>query len=71
MIGTLPKMPALPIEDDERHSGETDAFIARNREALSRSIRHSRSEAAEGKVSKKDIGSIIVEGRTRHRKKTK
>src|SRR5208282_5382384 len=46
MSGTLPKteMPALPIEDDERHGGDVDAFIDRNREALNDSIRRSRAE---------------------------
>jgi len=71
MSGTLPKteMPALPIEDDERHGDDVDAFIDRNREALNESIRRSRAEVAEGKASTKNIDAIIAEGRARHGKK--
>jgi predicted RNase H-like nuclease (RuvC/YqgF family) len=60
--------PILPIEDDERHSGHVDDYVSRNREALNASIRRSRQEVAEGKVSSKSIETIIAEGRRRHRR---
>jgi hypothetical protein len=61
--------PALPIEDDERHGNDIDAFIARNREVLSVSLRRARREVAEGKTSAKNIDTVIAEGRSRHSKK--
>jgi hypothetical protein len=61
-----PAAPLPPVEDDERHADETDAFITRNRDALNDSLRRSRKEIADGKVSKKTVGEIISEGRARH-----
>jgi predicted RNase H-like nuclease (RuvC/YqgF family) len=58
--------PILPVEDDERHSVHVDDYVSRNRDALNASIRRSRQEAAEGKVSSKSIDAIIAEGRRRH-----
>jgi hypothetical protein len=63
-----PPVPTLPIEDDERHRDEVDAFIVRNRDALNKSLRKSRREVAEGKVSRKNIETIVAEGRARHGK---
>jgi predicted RNase H-like nuclease (RuvC/YqgF family) len=69
MASKLKKAPAgapLSVEDDERHSDQVDDYISRNRDALNESIRKSRKELAEGKVSKKSISDIIAEGRRRH-----
>ncbi|HEY2071420.1 MAG TPA: hypothetical protein VGG48_17815 [Rhizomicrobium sp.] len=54
----------LPTEDDAR----TDAFIARNRDALNASIRQARHEVAEGKTSTKSMDDIIAEGLKRRGK---
>ncbi len=62
--------PDIAIEDDERHSGDVDGYIARNRDALNASIKKSRSEIAKGKISKKSIDDIIAEGHKRFSKKT-
>jgi predicted RNase H-like nuclease (RuvC/YqgF family) len=59
-------VPALPVEDDERHTHEVEEFVSRNRDALNESITRSRKEVAEGKFSTKTIDDIIVEGRKRH-----
>jgi len=59
-------MPPLPSEDDEDRA-EAAEYIARNRDALNASIRRSRQEVAEGKVSSKSIDQIIADGRRRHR----
>jgi len=56
----------LLIEDDERHRDQVDGYIARNRDALNESIRRSRREFAEGKISSKTFDDIIAEGRKRH-----
>jgi hypothetical protein len=61
------KAATLPIESDERDRDQVDAFVARNREAIDASIRQSRQELAEGKVSKRTVDDIIAEGRGRHR----
>ncbi|HEX5280479.1 MAG TPA: hypothetical protein VFW28_10395 [Micropepsaceae bacterium] len=58
--------PPLAIEADERHREDVDNYISRNRDALNSSIRKSRREIAEGKVSSKSLDSIIAEGRQRH-----
>jgi hypothetical protein len=55
----------IAIEDDERHSGDVDSYIARNRGALNSSIKKSRAEIAKGKTSTKSIENIITEGCTR------
>lgn len=57
--------PDVAIEDDERHSGNVDAYIARNRTALNASIKKSRAEIAKGKASMKSIDDIVTEGRAR------
>jgi hypothetical protein len=62
--------PALPLEDDERYGAQTDAFIARNREALNRSLRGARREVAEGTISTKGIDTIIAEGKARKAKRS-
>jgi hypothetical protein len=64
--GNPDQRATLPIEDDERHAADVDDYINRNREALNASIRRSRREIAEGKVSSKSIDAIIAEGRRRH-----
>jgi len=65
------KSPAdLQIEDDERHGDDVADYIQRNRKALNASIKRSRRELAEGKSSKKTIGEIIAEGKTRYAKKS-
>ena len=61
--------PVLQIEDDERHLGQVDDYISRNRDALNASIRRSRKEIAEGNVSSKTIETIIAEGHRRHVRK--
>lgn len=57
--------PDVAIEDDERHLDSVDDYIAKNAEALNDSIRHSRMQAAEGRVSKKSMSKIIAEGKAR------
>ena len=59
-----PSVPA--VEDDERHTGEVDGFVSRNRDALNQSIREARQDVASGTVSKKSIADIVAEGRSRH-----
>jgi hypothetical protein len=61
-----PEPADLPVEDDERHASDVDDYIARNRDVLNTSIRRSRRELAEGKISSKSIDTIIAEGRHRH-----
>jgi len=56
----------VSIEDDERYRDQVDGYISRNRDSLNASIRKSRKEIAEGRVSSKSIGEIISEGRRRH-----
>ena len=58
--------PDISIEDDERYRDHVDGYISRNRDVLNASIRKSRKEIAEGRVSSKSIGEIISEGRRRH-----
>jgi hypothetical protein len=58
--------PLPPVEDDERHRGEVDDFVGRNREALNASIRRSRKQLAEGDMPPDTIDDIIAEGRRRH-----
>jgi hypothetical protein len=57
---------ALAVEDDERHSDQTDEFIRRNRDALNESIERSRKEVSAGKVSRKSIDDIVAEGRRKY-----
>jgi len=54
------------VEDDERHRGDADGFLTRNRDALDASIRRSRKQIAEGEISSKTIDDIITEGRRKH-----
>lgn len=56
----------LAVEDDERYGDEIDAYVARNREALNKSIVNGRKELAAGTISTKSIEDIIAEGRRRH-----
>jgi hypothetical protein len=58
--------PVLAVEDDERHAAQVDDYIVRNRDALNASIKRSRAEVAEGKVSTKSIDDLIADGRRRH-----
>ena len=58
--------PLPSVEDDERHRGQVDDFISRNREALNSSLRRSRKQVAEGDVSSKTIDDIISEGRKKN-----
>jgi antitoxin ParD1/3/4 len=60
-----PVSASLPIEDDERHRYQVDGYVARNRDALNESIRRTRQEFAEGKISAKSFDDIIAEGRKR------
>ena len=63
----VPSPAATPaVEADERHQGDVDAFIARNREALNASIRRSRAEVGKGIQSSRTIDEIIADGRKRH-----
>ena len=62
---SVSRKPRLAIEDDERHRDDVDNYISRNRDALNSSIRKSRQEVAEGKVSSKSVDSIIAEGQQR------
>ncbi|MGD0865012.1 MAG: hypothetical protein ABSA49_05600 [Rhizomicrobium sp.] len=61
----VPMGAGLPIEDDERHRDQVDGYVARNRDALNESIRRSRQEFVEGKISAKTFDDIIAEGRKR------
>ncbi len=58
--------PVLAVEDDERHLEQADDYISRNRDALNASIRRSRKEIADGKISTTSIDAIIAAGRRRH-----
>jgi hypothetical protein len=60
----------LPIEADERHQDEVDAFVSRNRDALNESIRRSRQEIGEGVYSKRTIDELIADGRRRNRSRS-
>jgi len=64
-MGATPQ-PLLPVEDDERHRDDADGFLVGNHDALDASIRRSRKEIAEGKISSKTIEDIITEGRRKH-----
>ncbi|HEY1613434.1 MAG TPA: hypothetical protein VGF97_07085 [Rhizomicrobium sp.] len=66
-LGKKSRAPAAQTAGNERHRADTDSFIARNHEALDRSIRTAREELSAGKVSEKTIDTIIAEGRERHR----
>jgi hypothetical protein len=56
----------LAVEADERHQGDVDTFIERNRDALNTSIRRSRIEVAKGVRSVRSIDKIVADGRKRH-----
>ena len=58
---------SLPMEADERYSGEVDAFVGRNREALNASIRRSREGIHVGTFSTKSIDDTVAEGHKRYR----
>jgi len=61
------KRVAVPaVEADERHQADVDSFIARNRDELNASIRHSRAEVGKGIQSTRTIDDIIADGRKRH-----
>jgi len=62
------KSAALPIEADERHQDQVDGFIARNRDALNKSIRQSRKELGKGVHSSRTVDQIVAEGRSRHKR---
>lgn len=63
----IPPRAAVPaVEADERHQGDVDAFIARNRDELNASIRRSREEMGRGVQSTRTIDEIISHGRKRH-----
>ena len=62
----IPSLTPLPIEDDERHSGEVDDFIGRNREALNDSLRLSREQG----VSEASVADVIAAGRRRRERLT-
>ncbi len=66
MKPVMNKPAPLPIEADERDRDQVDAFVARNREALNRSIRVARREAEEGQLSERTIDDIVADGRKRH-----
>jgi len=59
-------LSALPIEADELHQADSDAYIVRNRDVLNASIVQSRAELASGTVSTRSIDDIIASGRRRH-----
>jgi hypothetical protein len=59
-------LSALPIEADERHQVDIDAYIVRNRDALNASIAQSRAELADGTVSTRSVDDIIASGRRRY-----
>ena len=63
-ISPTPTPSAMPpVEADERHKDDVEAFIARNREALNASIRRSRAEVGKSLQSSRTIDEIIVDGR--------
>ena len=63
----VPPRAAMPaVEADERHQGDVDAFISRNREELNASIRRSRDEVGKAVQSTRTIDDIIADGRKRH-----
>lgn len=64
----LPEKTGISIDDDERHAGDVDGYVARNRKALNASIGRSRKEIAKGKFSTKSIGDIVAEGKARFSK---
>ncbi len=64
----LPEKTGISIEDDERHAGDVDSYVARNRKALNASIGRSREEIAKGKFSTKSIGDIVTDGKARFSK---
>jgi hypothetical protein len=57
--------PDVAIEDDERHSDDVGDYIARNRAVLNASIKQSRAEIAQGKISRKSVDDIVTERRAR------
>lgn len=63
---TRPRRGVPAVEADERHLGDVDSFIARNRDELNASIRHSRAEVGKGVQSTRTIDDIIADGRRRH-----
>ena len=66
-ISPTPTPGAMPpVEADERHKDDVDAFIARNREALNASIRRSRAEVGKALQASRTIDEIIAVGRRRH-----
>lgn len=54
------------VELDERHRGDVDAFIERNRDALNESIRRSREEFARGDYCRLSFAEILDDCRERH-----
>jgi dsDNA-binding SOS-regulon protein len=60
------RAPAPAVEADERHQGDVDAFIARNRDALNASIKRSRIEVGKVVRSNRTIDEIVAHGRKRH-----
>lgn len=52
-----------PVESDERHQADVDAFIERNQGPLNDSIRRSRAELAKGVTARRTIGRIIEDAR--------
>jgi hypothetical protein len=62
-----PTRSSIPaVEADERHHGDVDAVITRNRDELNASIRRSRAEVGKGVHSTRTIDDIIADGRKRH-----
>lgn len=63
----MPKRAAMPaVEVDERHQGDVDTFVERNRDELNASIGRSREEVRRGIKSTRTIGHIIEDGRKRY-----
>lgn len=54
--------PLPLIEDDERHRDAVDSYIARNRDALTASIRLGRQQAAAGDLPTDTVEDLIAEG---------
>jgi hypothetical protein len=62
----IPRGAMPTVEADERHQGDVDAFIARNRDELNASILRSRAEMAKDVQSTRTVNDIIAAGRKRH-----
>ena len=62
----IPRGAMPTVEGDERHQGDVDSFMARNRDELNASIRRSRAEVDNGVQSTRAISDIIAAGRKRH-----